>query len=72
MQKLSYCVHCPEEAVHYHRVTKSVWKKLTDCVPSSCMKWRENVHLLLIHIHIQVDLGAQVEVEEGVDTKDKQ
>ena len=30
------------------------------------------VHLFLIHVQVHVDLGAQVEVEEGIHTEHKE
>lgn len=45
-------VVCVNQFAHVHKTEKpSIWS---------------TVHLLLIHVHVQVNLGAQVKVEEGV------
>lgn len=48
-----------------------VWQK-DDGLRSLLVDEVKRRGLSLIHIHIQVHLGAQVEVEEGVDTEDKE
>lgn len=44
----------------------------TDCVHTIETQVLKQVHLLLIHVRIQVNLSAQVEVEEGVDAEHEQ